>query len=78
MQATGLASGTLYPLLHRLLEAGWLTARWEEADPAAQGRPARRYYRLTPQGATQARQALAEMRASTVVPERTRPARPAW
>lgn len=78
MHATGLASGTLYPLLHRLMEAGWLITRWEEVDPTVQGRPARRYYRLTPQGATQARQALAEMRASTVVPEPTRTVRPAW
>jgi DNA-binding PadR family transcriptional regulator len=78
MQSTGLASGTLYPLLHRLMEAGWLTTRWEEFDPAAQGRPARRYYRLTPEGATQARQALAEMRAATVAPEPTRTVRPAW
>lgn len=78
MQSTGLASGTLYPLLRRLMESGWLTTRWEEVDPAAQGRPARRYYRLTPQGATQARQALEEMRAATVVPEPTRTVRPAW
>ncbi|TDC86166.1 PadR family transcriptional regulator [Micromonospora sp. KC606] len=78
MQSTGLASGTLYPLLHRLMEAGWLTTRWEEVDPAAQGRPARRYYRLTAAGATQARQALAEMQAATVVPEPTHTVRPAW
>lgn len=78
MQDTGLASGTLYPILRRLMEAGWLSTRWEEVDPAEQGRPARRYYRLTPEGVTQARQALAEMRASTVVPEPTRTVRPAW
>ena len=78
MQATGLASGTLYPLLHRLVEAGWLTTRWEELDPATQNRPARRYYRLTPEGATQARQALAELRSSIAAPAPTRAARPAW
>lgn len=65
MQATGLASGTLYPILHRLQEAGWLSATWEDADPAAQGRPVRRYYRLTAEGAEQARQTLAELRAQT-------------
>ncbi|GAB3812274.1 PadR family transcriptional regulator [Micromonospora zhanjiangensis] len=79
MQDTGLASGTLYPILHRLVTAGWLATRWEEIDPVAQGRPARRYYRLTPEGVTRAGQALAELRASTAVaPEPRRTARPAW
>ncbi|MEU4419884.1 PadR family transcriptional regulator [Actinoplanes sp. NPDC024001] len=68
MQATGLASGSLYPILHRLQEAGWVTARWEEIDPSEQGRPARRFYRLTPSGVVDARQALAELRAQTSVP----------
>jgi DNA-binding PadR family transcriptional regulator len=27
---TGLASGTVYPALRRLEEAGWLESRWEE------------------------------------------------
>lgn len=65
MQATGLASGTLYPILHRLQEAGWLAAAWEDVDPSAEGRPARRYYRLTGMGVEQARQALAELHAAT-------------
>src|SRR5262250_346554 len=30
LRQTGLASGTLYPLLMRLHEAGYLRARWEE------------------------------------------------
>ncbi|MCI4061946.1 PadR family transcriptional regulator [Micromonospora sp. R77] len=63
MRLTGLPSGTLYPVLHRLREAGWLTADWEEVEPSAAGRPARRYYRLTAEGARDARQALAELRA---------------
>ncbi|GAA1612116.1 PadR family transcriptional regulator [Actinoplanes couchii] len=68
MQATGLASGSLYPILHRLQDAGWVEARWEEIDPAEQGRPARRFYRLTADGAVSARQALADLRAQTAVP----------
>jgi DNA-binding PadR family transcriptional regulator len=68
MQATGLASGTLYPILHRLRAAGWLRAHWEQIDPAAESRPARRYYRLTPEGATRARQILDELRAVTAPP----------
>ncbi len=61
MRGTGLASGTLYPVLARLREAGWIEARWEEIDPVAAGRPARRYYRLTPDGAVLARRELAAL-----------------
>ncbi len=68
MRATGLASGSLYPILHRLLEAGWVAARWEDVDPAEQGRPARRFYRLTPAGISQATSALTRLRAQTAVP----------
>ncbi|MEU6203056.1 PadR family transcriptional regulator [Micromonospora musae] len=63
MKLTGLPSGTVYPVLHRLQGARWVEADWETIDPAAEGRPARRYYRLTAEGATAARQALAELHA---------------
>ncbi|MEU9515710.1 PadR family transcriptional regulator [Micromonospora sp. NPDC048169] len=63
MRLTGLPSGTLYPVLHRLQAAGWLAADWEDVDPVAAGRPARRYYRLTGEGVRSARLALAELRA---------------
>lgn len=56
-QLTGLRSGSLYPLLARLLERGWLAARWERLDPKLHGRPRRRYYRLTEDGLRAARQA---------------------
>lgn len=58
MRATGLRSGTLYPMLLRLEGEGWLTSRMEEAGPASEGRPLRRYYRLTTDGARQARAAV--------------------
>jgi PadR family transcriptional regulator PadR len=58
--AAGLASGTVHPILARLEATGWLTSRWEDVDPAAVGRPARRYYRLTGAGAVEARHALAK------------------
>lgn len=61
MQDTGLASGTLYPILIRLQRAGWVESYWEDIDPVAQGRPSRRYYRLTVDGAVRARQELAEL-----------------
>ena len=61
--AAGLASGTVHPLLARLEAHGWLESRWEDIDPSAEGRPARRYYRLTAQGAEDAQAVLARMRA---------------
>ncbi|HYN97467.1 MAG TPA: helix-turn-helix transcriptional regulator [Pilimelia sp.] len=67
MRATGQPSGTLYPILLRLQGAGWLVAEWEDIDPVAEGRPARRYYRLTPDGVAAARTELAALR------ERLRP-----
>lgn len=50
MQLTGLASGTLYPILMRFEEAGWLASTWEESDPKQEGRPRRRLYRITANG----------------------------
>jgi PadR family transcriptional regulator PadR len=38
---------------------GWLSSRWEDIDPQVEGRPPRRYYRLTAEGALAARAALA-------------------
>ena len=50
--------GTLYKALGRLEEFGLLSSRWE--DPAAaEGRPRRRLYELTGQGAQVAEQAQA-------------------
>jgi PadR family transcriptional regulator, regulatory protein PadR len=69
-QAAGLPSGTVHPILARLETVGWLTSRWEDIDPRTQGRPARRYYRLTPEGLELARAALARAYRAT--------ARPAW
>ncbi len=55
---TGLQSGTVKPMLDRLAAAGWLTSSWEQLDPTAQGRPPRRYFRLTPQGRDEASAAV--------------------
>jgi PadR family transcriptional regulator, regulatory protein PadR len=60
LRATGLKSGTLYPLLDRLDAMGWLASRWETAEAAQSLGPRRRYYRLTAQGAHEARLVLAE------------------
>ena len=59
MDATGLASGTVYPVLRRLHRSSWVRARWEDVHEAdAEGRPRRRYYQLAAPG----RAALQEAR----------------
>lgn len=58
-QTAGLPSGTVHPILARLEAVGWLASSWEQIDPREQGRPARRYYRLTGNGVQAARAALA-------------------
>ncbi|MGC4983946.1 PadR family transcriptional regulator [Streptomyces sp. DT193] len=51
-----LGPGTVYPILDRLAERGWVTSH-EETGPHP-GRPARRFYELTGTGRAQARSAL--------------------
>ena len=57
--AAGLPSGTVHPILARLEGVDWVESRWEDIDPRKEGRPARRYYRLTSGGMESARSALA-------------------
>lgn len=52
-QVAGVKSGTLYPLLIRLEEQGYLEAEWQQ--PAERGRPPRHAYRLTVSGEQLAR-----------------------
>ncbi|MDQ7908187.1 PadR family transcriptional regulator [Phytohabitans sp. ZYX-F-186] len=57
---TGLASGTLYPILMRLTRQRLLDADWEASTEP--GRPPRHTYRLTAEGAALARERLAAAR----------------
>ncbi len=51
MDATELPSGTVYPILGRLLKNGLVRSRWEQSSVARQEkRPPRRYYDMTRQG----------------------------
>ncbi|MFD4560116.1 PadR family transcriptional regulator [Streptomyces sp. NPDC058469] len=52
-----LGSGTVYPILERLVDAGWAT-RYEESGEHP-GRPKRYYYELTAVGQQAAHQAKA-------------------
>ncbi|MET3807539.1 DNA-binding PadR family transcriptional regulator [Nakamurella sp. UYEF19] len=63
--ATGLPSGTIHPILARLENLGWVESDWEAIDPKIQGRPRRRYYRISDDGLSAARQALAQADAAT-------------
>jgi DNA-binding PadR family transcriptional regulator len=71
-KATGLKSGTLYPILIRLEAQGWLEARWEEA--LQPGRPQRHLYRLTGLGLKEAPAVLTSSREPRLA-EGLRPAR---
>jgi PadR family transcriptional regulator, regulatory protein PadR len=64
-KATGTGSGTLYPLLARLEEAGWMSSQWEDVDPREVGRPRRRLYKLTGVGQRRAREALLSLQLGT-------------
>jgi PadR family transcriptional regulator PadR len=69
MDRTDRPSGTIYPILARLERVGWVDSAWE--DPSAHeqaGRPRRRFYRLTSDGADQARAALSRAHQSRTQP----------
>jgi DNA-binding PadR family transcriptional regulator len=56
---TGLPSGTVYPALSRLERDGYVRSAWEDAAAAhTEGRPARRYYRITAPGTRALRDAV--------------------
>ena len=73
VRATGVKSGTVYPLLIRLEAQGYLEAQWQA--PAGPGRPPRHAYRLTAEGARFARNILAADAAPTSVSRPRREAR---
>ena len=56
LQELDLQSGTLYPVLMRLAEAGWLDTSWEASGRG--GRPPRHLYRLAAGAAPEARALL--------------------
>ncbi len=53
-KGTGLKAGTLYPLLMRLADLGYLASKWKQ--PEQPGRPPRHVYRLTGSGIELARE----------------------
>jgi PadR family transcriptional regulator, regulatory protein PadR len=60
-QNAGRKAGSVYPILARLEEAGWVESAWEREERDERG-PRRRFYRLVPDGLAAARVLLAERR----------------
>lgn len=54
MKATKRSGPTVYGVVDRLEDAGWISGRWEDENPEP-SKPRRRLYRLTPNGAVEAR-----------------------
>jgi PadR family transcriptional regulator PadR len=77
MRATGLKSGSLYPILERLESAGWVESEWETIDEQKPGRPPRRYYRLTGFGHETAPREIQEYLRRAQAPSGSK-RRPAW
>src|SRR5574341_908026 len=66
MRATGLLSGTIYPILLRFEHYGILESDWERERPE-DGRRRRRLYSITQHGRAVAHRALAELGVPTVI-----------
>jgi len=76
MDATGLPSGTVYPILRRLDAEGCVRSRWEKDGLARkQQRPPRRYYELTRDGLERLEAARARFPILGALPARAKPRR---
>ena len=79
MDATGLPSGTVYPILRRLDREGLVTSKWErQATAQREQRPPRRYYEVTAAGEAMLAQSLERYRVleqAVARPRRLKPSR---
>jgi PadR family transcriptional regulator, regulatory protein PadR len=75
-QAARRPTGSVYPILVRLEQAGWLDSYWETQHPEA-GKPRRRFYSLNPTGLAAGQRLVLERRgklpSAGPVPWRARP-----
>lgn len=71
---TGLGSGSVYPILERLEDTGWVRSYWEDSQPS--GRPRRRFYEMTGHGRSEAIAAIAARNSKR--PRRLRPVMNNW
>lgn len=64
---TDMPSGTVYPTLGRLKKRGLVRSSWEDQRVAErEGRPRRRYYELTADGAVALAEGVARLRSVTL------------
>lgn len=61
IKATKRTGPTVYGVLDRLEEMGWIRGRWEEQNPEP-SKPRRRFYSITPTAAPCAQQLLVDRR----------------
>lgn len=80
MKATKRSGPTVYGILDRLEDMGWITGEWEAQNPDP-SRPRRRFYRITPDGHARATRLLLEHRPQPLglrVTKEARPVLPGW
>lgn len=73
MKAIKRSGPTVYGVLDRLEDAGWITGRWEDQHPEP-NKPRRRFYQLTPNGINTARDLLTARRPNALHQPLRRPA----
>jgi PadR family transcriptional regulator PadR len=74
VDATGLPGGTVYPVLGKLEDAGYVRSTWEDPRVAQAGkRPPRRYYELRAAGERQLEQMLQQFREIEALPRARAP-----
>ncbi len=69
MRTTHRAGPTIYRVLDRLEDAGWIEGHWEDTNPDP-SEPRRRFYKLTPNGLAGAYDLLAARRPAALGPAR--------
>lgn len=57
-ETVGVRSSTVYDALKAWTVKGWIEFGWEDIDPEVEGRPRRKLYRFSSDGAAMARTAL--------------------
>jgi DNA-binding PadR family transcriptional regulator len=62
MREIGIASGSLYPMLAKLEQSGWLRGRLEPGAPREKGRPNKRLYKLTRDGRREVKRVANQLR----------------
>ena len=60
VKMTGLKTGTVYPILERLEDAGWITSQWD-TDLTRKG-PRRRYFKLETEAVPRAQEYISAQR----------------